>query len=218
MRYIRRDGHFPRDCHVKTPVGPVTIKLYMADDLSTVNEIFARRDYGSGEGLQVAVDVGANIGVASVYFLTRNGTSRVYCIEPDPKNIRRLGDALAPYQGRWSLEEVAADTQDGAATFFIEPTGRYGGFTQDWKSDSITVPTRSFTSLVDEVLAKEDRIDVLKIDVEGLEEKLVGVLRPDQLDRISTIFYETVRPQPLHTDRYDHHFGNQVNALTQRHG
>jgi FkbM family methyltransferase len=124
-----------------------------------------------------------------------------------------LRTALAPYAGRWSVEAVAADTDDGEATFFTEPTGRYGGLQQTWKTESITVPTRSFTTMVDEVLAKEDRIDVMKVDVEGLEEKLVSALLPHQLDRIDTIFYETPKPVPLHTDRYAHSFSNQVNCL-----
>ena len=215
-RYLRRAGSFPRDTTVKTPMGTVSMRLDTAHDLLTLNEIFARGDYEADGHLQVAVDIGANIGIASLYFLTRNRTSRVYCVEPDPKNIARLKRTLAPYRGRYTIEEVAADLSDGNATLFTEPTGRYGGLVQGSKQGTIPVHTRAMTSLVDAVLAREDRIDVLKVDVEGLEEKLVRALRPDQLDRISVIYYETPYSAPLHTDRYNYRFGNQTNALRRK--
>ena len=213
LRYLRCSGSFPRDTTVKTPTGTVLVRLDTADDLLTLNEIFARDDYEADDQLQVAVDIGANVGIASLYFLTRNPTSRVYCVEPDPKNIARLKRTLAPYYGRYSLEEVAADLSDGTATLFTEPTGRYGGLVQTWRDDSISVRTRAVTSLIDAVLEREPHIDVLKVDVEGIEEKLVRALRADQLDRISVIYYETSGSAPLHTDRYRHHFANQTNVL-----
>ena len=211
-------GRYPRTIEVRTPTGPVVVQLDSSHDLSTVNEIFARRDYAAGTNLAVAVDVGANIGVASLYFLSRNQSSRVYCVEPDPKNLARLRRTLAPYEGRWSVQEVAADVRDGEAEFFVEETGRYGGFERHWKEDSIRVPTRRLTTMLDEVLAREQRIDVLKIDTEGSEEELIGSIRPDQLDRIHTIYYETDDPAPMHTDRYEHRFSLQTNALTRRTG
>jgi len=213
LRYLRCSGSFPRDTTLKTPTGTVSVRLDTADDLLTVNEIFARGDYRADDQLQVAVDIGANVGIASLYFLTQNRTSRVYCVEPDPKNIARLKRTLAPYHERYCLEEVAADLSDGTATLFTEPTGRYGGFVQAWRDDSISVRTRAVTSLIDAVLEREHHIDVLKVDVEGIEEKLVRALRPDQLDRISVIYYETSQSAPLHTDQYSHHFANQTNVL-----
>ncbi len=215
-RFASHQGRYPHPVEVRTPTGPVTVQLDSSHDLSTVNEIFARRDYAAGTNLQVAVDVGANIGIASLYFLSRNHSSRVYCVEPDPKNLVRLRRTLAPYEGRWQIAEVAADVRDGEAEFFVEPTGRYGGLVKRWLSESIRVPTRRLTTILDEVLEREGRIDVLKIDAERSEEELVGAIRPYQLDRIHTIYYETPDPEPMHTDRYEHRFSLQTNALTRR--
>jgi len=113
---------------------------------------------------------------------------------------------------------VAADVRDGEAEFFVEPTGRYGGLIKNWQSESIRVPTRRLTTMLDEVLEREDQIDVLKVDTEGSEEALVGAIRPDQLDRIHTIYYETDGPEPMHTNRYEHRFSLQTNALIRRAG
>jgi len=70
--------------------------------------------------------------------------------------------------------------------------------------------------MLDEVLELENQIDVLKVDTEGSEEELIGAIRPDQLDRIHTIYYETDGPEPMHTDRYEHRFSLQTNALIRR--
>ncbi len=83
-RFASHQGRYPHAVEVRTPTGPVTVQLDSSHDLSTLNEIFARRDCAAGTNLQVAVDVGANIGIASLYFLSRNHSSRVYCVEADP--------------------------------------------------------------------------------------------------------------------------------------
>jgi FkbM family methyltransferase len=212
-RFMFGRGTYPWAPSVRTPIGVVRPQLDRHDDLLTVNEIFARQDYEAPETLRVAVDVGANIGIASLYFLTRNATSKVYCVEPDPKNIARLPRTLAGFEGRYELQEVAAAACDGEATFYVEPSGRYGGFEQGWKSESITVPTRSFASLLDDVLAREERIDVLKVDTEGSEEALVSSIPAHQLDRIDRIYYETDNSAPFHQDRFRHRFDCQTNAL-----
>jgi FkbM family methyltransferase len=216
-RFLRGRGEYPWVCAIRTPIGIVRPELYTRDDLLTVNEIFARRDYEAPATLGVAVDVGANIGLAALYFLTRNTTSRVYSIEPNPRNLARIPRTLEGLAERYEVLEFAAAEADGEATFYIEETGRYGSFGKGWRSESITVRTRSFTEMLDEILAREERIDLLKIDTEGSEEELVSSIPERQLDRIDRIYYETNQPEPFHLDRYSHHFDCQTNALI-RHG
>lgn len=214
--YLTGGGHYPVDCRLRTPMGAATVHLVRPDDRATVNEIFARGDYRLPAGARVVVDVGANIGVAALFFLTRDPAIRVHCVEPDPRNLERLRRTLAPYEGRWVLHEVAAALHDGEAEFFIEPTGRYGGLVREWKDESMTVPTRVLNAILDEVLATEGRLDVLKVDTEGTEPELVGAVRPDLLDHLSLVVYETDESEPLHTDRFHHAFGTQTNRLTRR--
>ena len=217
-RYLAAAGGYPYRCEIRTPVGHVRPLLDTPDDLVTVNEIFARRDYEASRTLAVAVDIGANIGLATLYFLTRNSSSRVYCFEPDPKNVVRIGRTLddSRFSGRYELQAVAVADADGEATFYTESTGRYGGLRPGWRSQTtITVPTRDFDSILGEILAREPKIDVLKIDTEGTEEELVRSIRRDHLQRIDRIYYETVHPTPLHHDRFTHRYDGHVNELTR---
>jgi FkbM family methyltransferase len=189
--------------------------------MSTVVEVFCREDYRVGANLEVAVDVGANIGISALYFLTRNSYSRVYVFEPDPKNVERLRLNLEDYEGRYDVEQVAVALADGEAMFASEPSGRYGTLLVDqpsyWEQTLIRVRTRAINSILEDVLTREDRIDILKIDTEGTEEELVGAIRPDLLRCIATIVYELdAPPKPLHEDRYRRHRRAQTVRLTSR--
>jgi hypothetical protein len=78
------------------------------------------------------------------------------------------------------------------------------------------VPTRSFTAILGEVLEREERIDVLKLDTEGSEDELVASIPDHQLERIDRIYYETGVAEPQHTDRYMHRYGCETMALVRR--
>jgi FkbM family methyltransferase len=217
-RYLVAGGEYPYVCRVRTPSGMVAPTLYSSHDILTVNEIFCREDYRCGRDLRVAVDVGANIGISALYFLTRNATARVYAFEPDPRNAERLRGNLAAYLDRYQLEEVAIGTSDGTAQFATDPYGRYG--TLEYSEDSswyeptfIDVQVRAINGALAGILERESEIDILKIDTEGLEEQLVGALDDELLRRIRIIVYETNDPAPYHAARFRHSFACETNRL-----
>jgi FkbM family methyltransferase len=211
-RYLTGAGSYPYECRIRTPEGIVAPTLYSRHDVVTATEIFCRLDYGVGESSAVAVDVGSNIGLSGLYFLSRNRSSRVYCFEPDPRNIERLERNLSAYGDRFVVDPVAVAPEEGTVTFGTEPTGRYGRIASDF-GDPIQVPCRDINRILAEILEREPKIDVLKIDTEGNEEALVSAIRSDLLDRIETIFYETAGSSPLHLDRFEHRYRCQVNRL-----
>jgi len=126
-RYLLGNGKYPEKVFVKTPCGVYGIKLYSYHDMLTVNEIFCRIDYPCPSNSRVIVDVGSNIGISALYFLTRNKESFCYLFEPDPRNISRIHDQLADFNGRYSLSECAVSDLDGKVVFGVEDSGRYGG-------------------------------------------------------------------------------------------
>jgi len=216
-RYLTARGEYPYVCRVRTPSGTVAPTLYSSHDILTVNEIFCRGDYSCGRDLRVAVDVGANIGISALYFLTRNSGARVYAFEPDPRNTERLRANLTAYADRYQLEEVALGTADGTARFATDPYGRYGTleYTEDtwYEPTFIDVRVRSINGVLAEILERESEIDILKIDTEGLEEQLVEALDDELLRRIRVIVYETNDPAPYHSARFRHSFECQTNRL-----
>jgi FkbM family methyltransferase len=217
-RFLTCSGDYPHDVRVRTPLGIVSPTLSSQHDMSTVNEVFCRRDYEAPADLKVAVDVGSNIGISALYFLTRNASARVYAFEPDPKNIERLHHNLRDFNDRYELDDSAVALTNGTARFGVEPVGRYGTLNLDAPTghpatEIIEVRTRALNDILAGVLEKHPRIDILKIDVEGIEEDLVGSISPELLDRIDVIVYETDDPAPMHTDSFKFHFDCQTNRL-----
>jgi FkbM family methyltransferase len=169
---------------VTTPIGRFPITLYSTHDLLTVNEVFCRRDYGDGDG-RVFVDVGANIGITALYFLTRDARNRVHCYEPVPRNVERLRVTLAGLEDRYQIEPVAVTVATGAVRFWTEPTGRYGEIYDD---GDLEVQGEAIGDVLERVVAREGTVDVVKIDIEGREQELVDAI-PDDLP-ISAVVWE----------------------------
>jgi FkbM family methyltransferase len=194
----------------------MTPTLYSSDDMLTVNEVFCREDYRVSPQVGVAVDIGANIGLSALYFLTRGTRSRCYLFEPDLRNSARLDANLADFQGRFTFEEAAVGLESGSVAFSMDPTGRYGriGEHADWPQ--VQVRCIAINEALGEILRREAAIDVVKIDVEGLEVDLVEAIRPELLARIGIIYYETGWSQPRLLDRFDHSFSAGVNRLARR--
>jgi len=195
QRYFRARGAYPAQVAVRTPAGTMTPTLWSYHDMITLNEMFCREDYAvspaAPQAPMTVVDIGSNIGLSALYFLTRGPRVRCHLCEPVPRNVERLRANLAPFAGRFEVQQVAVADFDGDATFGIEDTGRYGGLGMDLP-DTTTVRCRHINAVLEEVLASASRIDVLKIDVEGHEATLVGAIRPDLLARTELIYAETV--------------------------
>jgi FkbM family methyltransferase len=213
-RYFLGGGHYPYACRVRTPTGTIAPITYSHHDVFTVHEIFGREDYQSGGDLGVVVDIGSNVGISALYFLTRNHTSRCYVYEPVPRNVARLRCNLAGYDSRYMLQEVAVAARGGMVDFTVEPTGRYGGIGV-LGVDQIQVRCRPIDEVLDEVLECERMIDVLKIDTEGTELETVRAIPRDQLARVRTIYYETTTPFNPDPDRFAMHFACETCRLVR---
>jgi FkbM family methyltransferase len=190
-RYFTPGGSYPYRCEVRTPLGTVAPTLHSQHDMITVNEIFAREDYRVGAEARVVVDVGSNIGISALYFLTRSEGSRIWLYEPVPRNIERLRENLSGFEGRWRLDQVAVADREGEEAFSIESTGRYGGLGPSG-AESIEVRVRHIDDVLREVLEAESRIDVLKLDTEGVEGRTLAAASPELLSRVGVIFAEDI--------------------------
>src|SRR5829696_753236 len=105
-RYLLGRGRYPWRCPVRTPGGTVAPTLYSVHDMWTLNEVFCREDYRAGPELGAVVDLGSNIGISALYFLTRARSARCWLYEPVPRNAERLRLNLAGLEGRYELREA----------------------------------------------------------------------------------------------------------------
>ena len=201
-RYVLGGGEYPVDWRVRTPLGMLPVTLFHADDFLTLNEVFCRCDYAAPDDIRAVVDIGSNIGISALYFLTRNEHVQCYLYEPDARNVSRLRQNLRGFENRYELEEVAVGTSDGIFSFGREPTGRYGGIGVS-SSDVVDVRCRDVNAVLADVLAHHEEIDILKLDTEGLELETIEGIEEQFLDRVRLIYFETDEPAPrVHPERF----------------
>jgi len=117
----------------------------------------------------VVVDVGACDGTYTNYFKNKLlGTGKIYCLEMSPTNFEVLNQRFA--QDNISIINVAVSDHEGDVTFYNGATkeefnlvGHNTSFKKMEEAGTIACST------LDKILEKEDRIKIIKIDVEGAE-------------------------------------------------
>lgn len=164
----------PPSVEVRTPTGIHVIALRNFESLKTTFSIFCRKDYGTTAARPFHfLDVGANIGTAAVYFLSRHPGNTVRCFEPDAANLPFLHRNLAPFGDRATIVEKAVGAEAGAAILFRSEDGKYSSLIDQGQASG-TQPTEivKFESILVEAEGAAQPI-VVKVDIEGLEEELV---------------------------------------------
>jgi FkbM family methyltransferase len=114
-----------------------------------------------------------------------------------PKNVTRLRTNLQGLEPRYILEQSAIGLTDGTAQFVYEPTGRYGGIKDALDTHeeierpyTLEVATLCAANCLRGIIEKEGFIDMLKVNIEGLETDVLKSLTPDILDNIGLICAE----------------------------
>ena len=128
----------------------------------------------------VVVDVGANVGIYTLFAARLlEGRGKVHSFEPTPRTCRILRNNIQVNgfleSGIIELHESAVSDDYGYARLAMFPEDSSHN-TLFWSVDGveeITVPTIS----LDQALKSESHVDVVKIDAEGAERKIVHGMR-----------------------------------------
>ncbi len=168
-------------------------------DIDVFTEIFRDRIYAPPPGFQprTIVDIGGNIGIASLYFSLLHPEARVEIFEPVPENLAILRRNVEQNGlSRIGIHPFGMGAGDGELTLSAEAEGKFGSFSASRKEGAhpIRVPIRDAGAAWDELGL--DRVDLLKIDCEGAEVDLLRSLG-DRLERVEVLIGE------LHADLCD---------------
>lgn len=133
------------------------------------------REAGRLPDQRVFLDVGANIGVMSIYALLSGAFARAAAIEPDPVNAAILARNIAEnaFDERVTLIEAAATDAPGRLTLYRDAKnlGAHSlesGFAMS-PAESVTVAADRLDTLLARCGLAPDAIGLAKIDVEGHE-------------------------------------------------
>jgi FkbM family methyltransferase len=118
------------------------------------------------------LDCGANVGVVTLYLKRRYPGARITAFEADPTIATTLSRNIDENHLS-DVDVVAAAVWDSAGeTTFVAEGADSGGVARDYRGTArkrITVPTVRLR----DVLAREQRVDLLKLDVEGAEHRVL---------------------------------------------
>lgn len=154
-------------------------------DLYMFEEVFLQGEYAIRQQLdpKLILDVGANVGFASVWFANRYPNAKIIAVEPDASNVAMLRKNVAPYP---SVRVIEGAVWYESATVALDDQGDKSGIQVRAGDGGV----RGMT--IDEI-AGTSRIDILKLDVEGAEKELfehdptwlanVGILMIELHDR-----------------------------------
>jgi len=150
-------------------------------DLGMIGEIFVNRGYHRPAFIpsdgEVCIDVGANIGCVSIQWRKSNPTGRILAIEAHPLTVALLRANLALNAGADVVVVPAAvGSRDGTVELEIDRNnnsiarvvGSHLQHVEAYPSEErVTVDSVTLDSLVHRHAL--ERIDLLKIDIEGFE-------------------------------------------------
>jgi FkbM family methyltransferase len=133
--------------------------------------------------LHSTLDLSANVDLASLFFQRRYPDARIVAIEPDPGNFELLQANTQPYPTLTCLHAATA-TRSGTVTLHDPGLGPWAFRTCETATDCPTVPALTVPELLTH--SPSQRVDLLKIDIEGTE-KLLFADSPALLQAVDAI-------------------------------
>ncbi|MDC3402515.1 FkbM family methyltransferase [bacterium] len=182
-----------KEIGVITPLAshPVILRN-RTSDIKVFSQIFLHREYrclDHVEDAHLIIDCGANVGLASAYFLSRYPAARLIAVEPQLGNFKVLEKNLAPYGDRcsavqggiWSTSTdlVVLDHPMGDWAFTVRPAN---------PGEQPRVEAFDIGSLLGE--SGLERISILKIDIEGAEDEVFSRNTSSWINRFDHLVIE----------------------------
>jgi FkbM family methyltransferase len=175
-RYYAGAGPVLKPIQVRLAGASAVTLRPMTSDYDAFRQIFRDREYASlddTEQVEFILDCGANVGLASIYFLNRFPRARVLAVEPDPENVAICRRNLAPYGARATVLQAGVW---GCATKLTVVPSPFGA-NEKWgvqvrpfcAGDSVESAVEAWDIPALIAHAGVKRVDILKVDIERSE-------------------------------------------------
>jgi FkbM family methyltransferase len=158
---------------------PVWLRFGSTDE-SAYFQVFGQGDYELEyvNDPEWIIDAGANVGFASLYFSRRFPAARILAIEPDPSNFEVLQRNIEPHPQIKAVR--AALWSSSGSVRLVDPGLGEWGLRVDPTTEGALEPDAAAGDVlaitVPEAMALlgAERVDVLKVDIEGGEREVFG--------------------------------------------
>jgi FkbM family methyltransferase len=148
-------------------------------DLHIVREAFGDHVYPVPQGVhpRTILDLGANIGASVLWFHRRFPDAEIHAVEPDRRSLAKLERNVGGLPGV-TVHHAAVAGEGGPRTFYEARQAWSSSLRADAAAGghATTVTAVTLPTLLRERVGRE-RVDLLKMDVEGTEWELLQRLR-----------------------------------------
>ena len=166
------------------------IRLFSLDDFSTFNLIFCRQDYYKPKDIKTVIDIGSNIGLSSLYWLIDNPNCKIYSFEPSSKNFIRQKFNLKKFKKNIIFKKIGVSNKNEISKLYISKSGVNDSINKIKNAKYEKMKLININSILDKILIKSNSIDVLKIDVEGMEKNIIKSIKKKYFNKIRVINIE----------------------------
>jgi FkbM family methyltransferase len=166
-------------------------------DLKLFQNIFIDQAYNSRHlptNAKIIIDLGANIGLTSVFFANKYPNARIVSVESDQENFKILQNNLIPFGSRVKALQGAASSEDGMLNLHMTmengtDIGALGAQVSrsDENSDA-EVYAYSLPTLINMLDAD---VDILKVDIEGAEFDIFSSENSNWVNKVKLIIIDT---------------------------
>ncbi len=152
----------------------ISSKIFMrtrSSDIETFAQIFVYNEYHVDfvDNPKVIIDGGANIGLFTVFIKNRFPESKVICIEPDSENFEWLKKNVSSYKDVFCENRGLWKTEINLKVYDKLNMGKWGLVVEETTEEG-NVKGLSINSIINKYSI--DKIDILKLDIEGSEKNL----------------------------------------------
>ncbi|MHA2105420.1 MAG: FkbM family methyltransferase [Candidatus Hodarchaeales archaeon] len=194
----------------------VAFKSVQSLDAATIFVIFIRKDYGDVPDDSIIVDIGANIGVYSVYASLMGKNNKIFAYEPVIDNFNVLQENI---QLNNSEENIVAfnlgvSSQKEKRKLFLIDAVEHTLIEKNETQNFIEIECVSLNDIIEE--NNLPKIDLLKMDCEGAEYEILYNTAKENLQKIQEIRMEfhVVKDHDVHSlAKYLEENGFKVNLL-----
>jgi FkbM family methyltransferase len=175
--------------------GRFTFWVTNPSEVEVAKEMFVEEQYAIPEleAPRLIVDLGSNIGASIAFFRARFPDARIIGLEPDPSTFPRL-QRFADQAPRVEVHPWAIASESGRLSFHQQPDSWASSLASARDENLPTVEAISLDDLRRRL--QIERIDLLKLDVEGAEWQLFE--HPASFDACNVLVGE------LHFQGHDH--------------
>lgn len=166
------------DKSILSKIGNIKIREKFLTDSDIVYDIFARHayDFHIPAGEKVVVDIGMNVGIASLFFASKGDVAAVYGFEPFPDAYRQALDNFAlndaGIRNKIHPYNQAVSDKEETRTVFVnsDQTGWRSIFCEDDTKETVQICCKRASDVIGKIVEEnKGRKIVVKIDTEGAE-------------------------------------------------